>query len=115
MCTRCRGKVLYGDVDEALQSLVEDVFHNVGYPLIEQETDKDHWHIVFGIRPQDGPLSRFINSLKSVRSRRLRQQFPQLKDKVKTDAFWSRSYFRASIGEVSLDDVKHYVQTQKDR
>ena len=115
MCTKYRRKVLTGDIDERLKILVSEVFEHFDLELIQQETDQDHIHIVFGMSPAFGPISRFVNSLKSVTSRRLRQEFPALKSQVRRDAFWSRSYFLASIGQVRLEDVKRYVETQKDK
>jgi putative transposase len=115
MCTKYRRQVLQGEIDERLKYWVREVFAHFGLELIQQETDQDHLHIVFGMSPACGPLSRFVNSLKSTTARRLRQEFPRLKSDVRRDAFWSRSYFVASIGQVRLEDVKRYVETQQDK
>jgi putative transposase len=115
ICTKYRRKVLQGEIDERLKYWVREVFAHFGLELIQQETDQDHLHIVFGMSPACGPLSRFVNSLKSTTARRLRQEFPRLKSDVRRDAFWSRSYFVASIGQVRLEDVKRYVETQRDK
>ncbi|ETX03879.1 IS200/IS605 family transposase [Candidatus Entotheonella palauensis] len=115
MCTKYRRKVLQGDFDERLKHWVREVFAHFGLELIQQETDQDHLHIVLGMSPAFGSLSWFVNSLKSTTSRRLRQEFPRLKSDVRHDTFWSRSYFVASMGQVRLEDVKRYVETQTDR
>lgn len=73
--------------------------------------DKDHIHILFSSKPQVC-LSHFINSLKSTSSRLLRKEFPSIKQALWGAAFWSPSYFLASTGEVTLDVLKEYVQSQ---
>lgn len=79
--------------------------------VIEQETDLDHIHVLFASKPSV-TLSKFINSLKSVTSRMIRKEFPEVKKDLWKDKFWSPSYFLASVGQVTLDDVKKYVENQ---
>lgn len=113
-CTKFRRKVLVNEVDIALQEHSAEVLHHFGLDLLAQETDRDHIHILFGSKPTV-LLSQFVNSFKTMTSRKLRQQFPELKRKVRRDAFWAPSYFLASVGQVTLEDIRHYVEIQKDR
>jgi putative transposase len=55
-------------------------------------------------------VSRLVNSLKGVSSRRLRQHF-----RVRThrDHLWSPSYFAASCGGAPLSIIKQYVENQR--
>ncbi len=59
-----------------------------------------------------GHFSKFVNSLKSVSARLLFREFPELKRELWNGHFWSPSYFLATVGEVKLEDVKRYVQSQ---
>ncbi|MDN5294440.1 MAG: REP-associated tyrosine transposase, partial [Eubacteriales bacterium] len=79
--------------------------------IIEQETELDHIHILFASKPQV-QLSKFVNSLKSVSARLLFREFPELKRELWEGHFWSPSYFLATVGEVKLEDVRRYVQSQ---
>jgi len=47
-------------------------------------------------------------------ARLLFREFPELKKELWGGHFWSPSYFLASVGEVKLEDVKRYVQSQGD-
>lgn len=68
--------------------------------------------LLFSSRPTI-MLSRFVNSLKSVTSRKLRREFPEvMKRELWGGKFWSPSYFIATTGQVKLEDVKRYVQSQ---
>jgi len=102
LVVKYRKKVLVGKLAERLKEIVMEVAEHFGVEIIEQEADKDHVHILFSSRPTI-MLPRFVNSLKSVTSRKLRREFPEV---------WSPSYFIATTGQVKLEDVKRYVQSQ---
>jgi len=57
-------------------------------------------------------LVNVVNVIKGVTARRLRQEFPQTKEFLWGDSFWSDSYFIASTGQVSLDILMQYVESQ---
>ncbi|NIQ07372.1 MAG: IS200/IS605 family transposase [Candidatus Korarchaeota archaeon] len=76
--------------------------------ILNKETDRDHIHILFRATPTTN-LAKVVNVLKGVTSRKLRQQFPELKEQR---ALWSPTYFIASTGEVTLDQLKQYVESQ---
>ena len=112
LVVKYRKKVLVGKLAERLKKMIEEIAQHFGVEIIEQETDKDHIHILFSSRPTI-MLSRFVNSLKSVTSRKLRREFPEvMKREVWGGKFWSPSYFIATTGQVKLEDVKKYVQSQ---
>jgi len=112
LVVKYRKKVLVGKLAERLKEIVEGVAQHFGVEIIEQETDKDHIRILFSSRPTI-MLSRFVNSLKSVTSRKLRREFPEvMKRELWGGKFWSPSYFIATTGQVKLEDVKKYVQSQ---
>ncbi len=112
LVVKYRKKVLVGRVSERLKEITKEVAKHFGVKIIEQETDEDHIHILFSSRPSVTP-SRFVNSLKSVTSRRLRKEFPKIIEKeLWGGKFWSPSYFIATTGQVKLEDVKRYVQSQ---
>ncbi len=53
-----------------------------------------------------------FHNLKSVTSRMIRKEYPEVKKVLWKGTFWSPSYFLASVGQISLDDLKKYVETQ---
>ncbi len=77
LVTKYRKKVLIGKLAQRLKEVVEEVAQHFKVRIIEQETDKDHIHILFSGRPAL-TLSKFVNYLKSVTSRKLRKEFPDV-------------------------------------
>lgn len=60
-------------------------------------------------------LPKFINSFKSASSRKIKTQFPETKTKLREEAFWSRSYYLSTCGELSMDSVQRYIQNQEEK
>ncbi len=110
-CIKYRQEVLSDMVAEQLKSINIEIAKSFGIKIIEQETAKDHIHILFSSKPQIQP-SKFVNSLKAVSARLLFRDFPELRQKLRNGHLWSPSYFLASVGEVTLDDIKRYVENQ---
>ena len=79
--------------------------------LLEWNHDKDHVHVLFKAEP-DSELSRFINAYKSASSRLVKAGFPEIRDKLWKEYFWSRSYCLITAGGVPLEMLKEYIRTQ---
>ncbi len=60
-------------------------------------------------------LNKLIANLKTVSSRYLRQEFPQIKNAYHKPVFWTASYFVASCGGVTVEQLKKYVQNLASR
>jgi putative transposase len=110
-----RRKALYDDViRERLKQIVWDLSDELGIEILAQEPSEDHLHILFTASPTTN-LSNVVNVIKGVTARRLRQEFPQTKEFLWGDSFWSNSYFIASTGQVSLDVLMQYVESQMEK
>ena len=96
-------------VDE-LKSRTKNISENYGVEITNQEVDQDHIHILFSSKPTSN-LVRFINALKTGTSKAIRHRF-DISDKLWKDVFWSDSYCLITTGEVTLDQLKKYVEKQ---
>ena len=110
-----RRKALYDEViRERLKQIIWDLEDELGIKILAQEPAEDHLHIIFTATPTTN-LSNVVNVIKGVTARRLRQEFPQTKEFLCGDSFWSNSYFIASTGQVSLDVLMQYVESQMEK
>lgn len=108
-----RRKALSNDaIRERLKNIIWDLAKQLGIEINVQEPAEDHVHILFKAKPSTD-LVKVVNTLKGVTARLMRKEFPQLKDLLWGDSFWSDSYFLASTGQVSLDVLKKYVEEQE--
>lgn len=82
--------------------------------IIEEiETDKDHIHMIINCNPRYG-IMNCVKNIKSITAMRLFDEFPHIrKTKLWGGKFWSRSSFVATVGSVSLEVVKKYIENQQ--
>jgi putative transposase len=73
----------------------------------------DHIHMLVKATPSTD-LEKVFNTLKGVSSRYLRQEFPEIKNMLWGDSFWSDSKFVATTGQVALEVLMKYVESQNE-
>ena len=80
--------------------------------LLEFNGEVDHVHLLIRYHPQV-ELSKFIANLKTVSSRLIRKDFTAyLAGYYRNPVFWTGSYFVASCGGVTVEQLKIYVEKQ---
>jgi putative transposase len=110
-----RRKALYDEtIRERLKQIIWSLTDELGIEILAQEPAEDHHYILFKATPTTN-LSNVVNVIKGVTARRLRQEFPQTKEFLWGDSFWSNSYFIASTGQVSIDVLMQYVESQMEK
>lgn len=112
ICIKYRKKVFDDEqIINELKERVRKIAENFRVAIINQECDLDHTHIIFKATPQTN-LIKFINSLKGGTSNAIRHRFPTIRSKLWKDVFWSKSYCLITTGQVTLDQLKKYVESQ---
>jgi len=109
-CPKYRRKVLVGDVETRLKELLIETCANTKIDIIQMEIKPDHTQLLLEVDPQIG-IHKAVKHLKSITSKHLRDEFPQLRTKLPT--LWTHSYFVSTIGDASLDDIQNYIESQK--
>ncbi|VEP15862.1 hypothetical protein H1P_380013 [Hyella patelloides LEGE 07179] len=86
---------------------------NIACKIVEFNGEQDHIHLLFQYHPEV-QLSRLVNSLKSVSSRKLRQEFLLELEKTyyQKKVVWNSSYFLASCGGVTISTLRKYIENQ---
>ncbi len=92
-----------------IEKSFRDVAQKMNFQIIEFNGESDHVHALIEYPPKLS-VSRMVNSLKGVSSRRYGQS--GFKKPYGKDALWSPSYFVSSIGGVPLSVLKRYIQNQ---
>jgi putative transposase len=112
LTTKYRRKVLTGEMIQRLGVVMDDLSQKWNCKIVEFNGEENHIHLLFQYLPQM-ELPKFIGNLKSVSSRRLREEFPDEVDKVYwKKVLWNESYFIASCGGVSISVLKKYIEDQ---
>ena len=74
------------------------------------EVMEDHVHLLIDCNPKFG-IAECVKKIKGISSHKLRMEFPHLKSRIPT--LWTRSCFISTVGTVSLETVKQYIENQK--
>lgn len=111
MVIKYRRKVISDEISGYLRATFERIGTTYGVELVEWNHDKDHVHVLFKFTPQIAP-AKFINAYKSVSSRLVKKNYPEIRQYLWKEAFWTKSYCLISTGEVSIDVIKQYIERQ---
>lgn len=111
-CPKYRHRILFGEVAERLKEICIEISKAHDFIIEEIETNKDHIHMIINCNPRYGVM-KCVQVIKSVTAYRLFDEFPFIRKKYLWGGkFWSRSSFIASVGSVSLETVKKYIENQ---
>lgn len=96
---------------EDIKQILYDISKNYDFEIKEIEVDKDHVHMMISSVPKISPL-QIVKVLKQQSTINIwRLYFKELKKYYwKENTFWTDGYFVSTIGEVSSNTLKHYIQ-----
>jgi REP-associated tyrosine transposase len=110
--TKYRHRVFGARHLERMEEIMRDVCADFGADLAEFNGEADHVHLLVHFPPTVA-ISRLVNSLKGVSSRRLRQEFPDLvRHYWRARRLWSGSYFAGSVGGAPISVLRQYIEQQ---
>ena len=98
-------------VSARAREIFEYIAPKYGITVEEWNHDMDHVHVLFRAQPKS-ELSKFINAYKSASSRLLKQEFPQIRQKLWKEYFWSRSFCLLTTGGAPIEVVRRYIENQ---
>lgn len=109
-CPKYRRKVLVGDVEARLREIFLEKANELGITIETMEIMPDHVHLFVKSPPTLAPHF-IVQQLKGISSRLLRQEFPHLRSRLPT--LWTRGYYCESVGHISEETIKRYIEDQK--
>ena len=110
--TKYRKKVLGEVHHKQFSEYAAEVCRSFDAELKECNGEADHMHMLIQY-PPTVQISKLVNNLKSVTSRRMRGDFIDLRAAYLTPVLWARSYFAGSCGGAPLEVIKQYIQNQQ--
>jgi putative transposase len=95
-----------------LEDIMRAVCADFETELVEFNGEAQHVHLLVNFPPKVA-LSKLVNSLKGVSSRRMRQEFPDLVHHYyRANKLWSGSYFAGSVCGAPLTVLRQYIEQQ---
>lgn len=108
-CPKYRKKILVGKIADRLKELLSFIAKEIDCVVDTIEVMPDHVHVFVKGNPSF-PIQIIVQRLKGKSSRLLRLEFPSLRWRK---SLWTRSYYCETIGCISEDVVRKYIENQK--
>lgn len=111
-CVKYRKKALVNpEIVDFLKQQIHKISNTFSVDVLNIEADKNHFHLLFKGTPKL-ELTKYINTIKTLTSREIQRNYPEVKKLLWKGKFWSPSYFLATTGQVTLDVLKRYIEEQ---
>ena len=100
----------YGDI---IKEIMSSISNHYDFEILEMEVDKDHIHLMVESEPKVSPLM-IVRALKQHTTVEIWKRFPKELSKQfwKEKTFFTDGHFVSTIGEVSSETLKKYIQNQ---
>lgn len=113
-CVKYRRKVLTTKIENKLKEILNKIAKDNNFNILEINGDLDHIHLLIECSPQHY-IPDMIKALKGVSARLLMKEFPSIKSKLWGGHVWNPSYFIATISENTEEQIRNYIQSQKEK
>lgn len=109
-CPKYRRKILTDSIDTRLKELINNLAKEENFNIIEMEVMPDYVYLLLDVYPGVAALD-LVKHIKQYTASRLKKEFPKLQTKLPN--IWTRSSFIATVGTVSFEAIKKYIEDQK--
>lgn len=114
LVVKYRRKVINDEISARLREIFEYIQPSYRVTLQEWNHDIDHVHVLFSAHPKS-ELSKFLNAYKSASSRLVKKEFPEIRERLWREYFWSRSFCLISTGGAPIDVIRKYIESQGEK
>jgi putative transposase len=114
-CVKYRRKILDEAIDDALRGILQKVSEDHGFSITEYNSNLDHVHLLVDCSPQHY-IPDMMKALKGVSGRLLMKEHGEkLSNKLWGGHVWNPSYFVATVSENTEEQIRDYINSQKER
>lgn len=114
-CPKYHHAVLTDAIAVELKRIIAETCAVYGWELQAIEVRPDHVHVLVQADPTTAPV-QMAQTLKSISAVHIFHAFPKLKGrKFWGSGLWSRGTYYATVGHISDDAIRRYIQSRKDR
>ncbi|KEZ84959.1 IS200/IS605 family transposase, partial [Lacrimispora celerecrescens] len=114
LVVKYRRRVFDNLISSRAKEIFECIAPNYHITLMEWNYDADHIHILFRAHPKT-EISKFINAYKSASSRLIKKEFPEVRQKLWNEYFWSQSFCLITAGDAPPSVLKQYIESQGEK
>lgn len=105
--------VLKKEIGVRLRDIVREICAENSLSIIKGNVRSNHVHVLISA-PSNLSPAKIMQYLKGKSSYRLQREFPQLRKKYWGRHLWGRGYFGSTVGAVTEEQIKQYIENQPD-
>lgn len=107
--TKYRYKVLNTEIRLRIREITRQICSQLGVKIIKGVLSKEHVHMFVEIPPKVS-VSDYMRRVKGCTSRKIQQEFPELRKRYWGQRFWARGYFCTTSGNVTNEVIVNYIE-----
>ena len=111
--TKYSYKVLSGKIAYRLRELLRQGCEARNIIIVKGSISKDHVHMLVSCPPNIS-VSDMMQYLKGRSSKKLQEEFPELKKRYWGQHLWATGYFCRTVGTVTDEIIKEYIEKQEE-
>mgnify|MGYP003316429105 CR=1 FL=1 len=107
-----RRKILTSERETFLKEQVQRIAADKGFTVHLFECGEcDHVHC-FVTAPPKLSITDIVKYLKGITGRKMYERFPEIRQELWKGELWNHSYYVETIGSVSEENIKRYIEHQ---
>ena len=111
--TKYRYSVMRGELQKRVRSIIAQGAEELGVKILNGVVSSDHSQLFVSVPPHLA-VSEFVTRAKGRSSRKVQQEFPELRKRYWGQHFWARGYFSATSGNVTDEMIDEYINNHYD-
>jgi REP-associated tyrosine transposase len=112
LITKYRKAVLQGQIALRVRELIRQTCATLDVYIVSGHVSKDHVHLLLSV-PPNVSVSELVKRMKGRSSRRMLDEFTELRRQFWGRHMWARGYFAASTGNVTDEIIQQYIESQE--
>jgi putative transposase len=84
------------------------------FEILEMECDKDHVHLLVDCSPQHF-IPNIIKAMKGISARHMFKKHPEIKNRLWGGSLWNPSYYVSTVSDTTEEQIRRYIQSQKEK
>ena len=105
--------VLKGAIGLRLRDIIREICVENKLEIVKGNVRSNHVHVMVGAPSHVSP-AKIVQFLKGKSSYRLQREFRELQKTYWGRHLWARGYFGATVGAVTEEQIKKYIEDQSD-